>query len=346
MMKKGIVRDQSEHRYRKMMTAIGATMIIFLALFYLGSMMIAAIQVLLMSIPITQVSADVIYQLSYGTIYLLMFMVPVAFLKRFVKKSGFVYTPMKTNIRLPRLILPIVLGGIVLIMGQAYINAEMVSIFNYSAFMEEIMGDSSEKIEGYQIVLQFIVIAIVPAFCEEFLFRGAILTNCLPFGRANAIVISSLLFALMHQNAAQTLYTFAAGIFLGIVYERTQSIWPGTFLHMVNNATSLVLSVFSQKLGEQGQSDVAGMVLEGVLYVVGIICIAILVIRMAPKKDRLEEGVFGKSLPATDHYAEYPVKPAQAVRHFFNLPMVLFVSFSLLQVVSLLLLSMIYGVVA
>lgn len=342
-MKKESTRNQSEHRYRKMMTAIGATMVIFLALFYLGSVMIAAIQILLMSIPITQVAADVIYQLSYGAIYLLMFMLPVAFLKLFVKKTGFVYTPMKTNIRLPRLILPIVLGGIVLIMAQAYINASIVNIFNYSAFMEEIMDDSSEKIEGYQLVLQFIVIAVVPAFCEEFLFRGAILTNCLPFGRTNAILISSLLFALMHQNAAQTLYTFAAGIFLGIIYERTESIWPGTFLHLVNNATSLVLSVFSQKLGERGQTDLAWMILEGVLYVAGMICIAILVIRMAPKKNHIEDGVFGKSLPATDHYAEYPVTPTQAVRHFFNLPMVLFVAFSLLQVVSLLLLSVMYG---
>ena len=345
-MKKAGVRNQSEHKYRKMMTAIGGTMVIFLVLFYLGSFLISAMQAILMILPVTQVVAEVIYQLFYGAIYLLMFMVPVAFLKLFVKKSGFVYTPMKTNIRLPRLILPIVLGGIVLIMGQAYINAQMVSIFNYNAFMEEMMGGSSGKIEGYQIVLQFIVIAVVPAFCEEFLFRGAILTNCLPFGRANAIVISSLLFALMHQNAAQTLYTFAAGIFLGIVYERTQSIWPGTFLHLVNNATSLVLSVFAQKLGERGQTDLAWMVLEGALYVVGIICIAILVIRMAPRKDQLEEGVFGKSLPATDHYAEYPVTPSQAVRHFFNLPMVLFVAFSLLQVVSLILLSVIYGAVA
>ncbi len=342
-MKKNNTWNPNERAYRKMMTAIGGTMLIFLALFTVGSVLIGIVNVIALTLPMSQAAAEVFYQLFYAAIYLLIFMLPVAFLKLFVKKTGFEYQPMKADIRLPLLILPIILGGIVLIMAQASINASIVNIFNYNSFVDELLGTSTESLQGYQIVLQFIVIALVPAFCEEFLFRGAILTNCLHFGRTNAILISSLLFGLMHQNAAQFLYAFAAGIFLGAIYERTGSIWPGTFLHMANNSAAIVINVFSQKLGEQRQVDVAWMILEGALYLVGMICIAILVARLAPKKERFENGVFGKSVPASDEYARCPVTSTQAVRHFLNFPMVLFLAFAILQALVLVLLSMLYG---
>ena len=273
---------------------------------------------------------------------MLSFMLPVLAIRRLIRQSGYVYLPMKTDLRLSPLLIPIVLGGIALIWAQSYLNAALVSIFQYSEFSSEMLWDSAESLEGYQIVLSFLITCMVPAFCEEFLFRGAILTNCLPFGRANAILISALLFGLMHQNAEQILYAFAAGVFLGVVYERTGSIWNCVFLHMINNFSSTAIGIAAEKIGGR-YPQAASAALEGGLCLAGVICIAVLVMRLSPGKQNFRDGVFGKSVPAADDYAACPVPAKRALRLFLSFPMVFFLVCCALQIAALLGMAVIYG---
>ncbi len=332
-----------ELHYKKTLSAIGITMLVFLALINVVGVVVALLQTILQLVPISRVAAEVIYQLVYGAGYLSAFMLPVLVLKGILKRSPYSYLPMKTDLRLTPLLVPIIVGGISLIWSLSYINSWLVQIFQYSAFSESVLwGSSTEPIKDYQIVLTFIVLAVVPAFCEEFLFRGAILTNCLPFGRTNAILISATLFALMHQNAEQILYTFGAGILLGLIYERTGSIWPGTFLHLVNNFTSVVFSVFSDKLGGRHQ-ELVWIILECLLCAVGMVCLVIVTIKWTPKKREMRDGVFEKSLPVDDSYATSPVTTKQAIRHFFNPAMIVFLVFCLLQILSLILMALLYA---
>ena len=52
-----------------------------------------------------------------------------------------------------------------------------------------------------------------------------------------AIVISALIFAVIHGNVAQGTHAFIGGIALGWLYMRTRSVLPGIVLHWVNNST-------------------------------------------------------------------------------------------------------------
>lgn len=330
-----------EQYYRTVIFSIGVTMIWFLLLMNLLGLLLSVLQPLTESLPISKVAADVIYQLSYAAGYLLVFMLPVVFLKRSLKKRGVNYHAMKTQVRLSPYLPAIVLGGMVLIWSQSYINAAMVSIFNYSEFSAEMLWEQNKEYTAYQLVLQFIVIAVVPAFCEEFLFRGAILTNLLPFGRGNAILISSLLFAVMHQNAEQILYAFAAGLLLGTVYERTDSIWNCVLLHLINNFSSFALGIIAKKL--HSNAELAGALLETLLGLAGMACIVALVKSLSPKKPDFEKGIFGKTLPASDSYASCPVSARQSVRLFFCFPMVLFFVFAAVQIVTLIGMSVVFS---
>ena len=193
----------------------------------------------------------------------------------------------------------------------------------------------------YEIVLNFIVISIVPGFCEEFLFRGAILSNLRPFGRSNAVIISAVLFALMHQNAGQLLYTFAAGIVLGLVYEYTGSIWNCTILHLLNNFVSVVQTVIHVKYGDTAYAATLLTIIEVGIYLVGAISIAILVYKHFSKHQTLEEGVFEKDIPAADAYAEHPIRGREAARLFFCPSMIVFVVLVAMQIGSLILLSLV-----
>lgn len=91
----------------------------------------------------------------------------------------------------------------------------------------------------------YIAIGIVAPIAEEMVFRGAVLRTLLKFFSSRAywvaIVVSALLFALVHGNMAQGVHAFLIGLLLGWMYYRTGSIVLGIVLHWVNNSVAYVM---------------------------------------------------------------------------------------------------------
>ena len=90
----------------------------------------------------------------------------------------------------------------------------------------------------------YLVICILTPVAEEMVFRGAILRSLLlPFRRMPwvAILLSALLFGLVHGNVAQFINGALMGLLLGWMYYRSGSIVPGIVLHWVNNTIVFVL---------------------------------------------------------------------------------------------------------
>lgn len=86
----------------------------------------------------------------------------------------------------------------------------------------------------------FAAVFIAP-FCEEIFFRGFVfpgLRRGMP--AAAAIVVSSLLFAIAHADPASFPVLLIIGLALAFIRWRTASIWPGMFLHMLNNSIGAV----------------------------------------------------------------------------------------------------------
>ena len=328
------VENANEYRYWKTVRAIGIALLFFLLFLNLFSISLELLNRLFQFLDVGQVAGTVMLQLYYAAGYLASFMLPVAFLRLFLRKAGYSYRPMRAQASLSPWFPLILFAGIAVIWALSYVNAMMVSIFNYSAFSSDVLWQEGGDSAWYRQVLTFLTLCLVPAFCEEYLFRGAILTNCLPFGRGTAILISSLLFALMHQNAEQLLYAFAAGLVLGLVYERTGSIWNCVLLHLFNNFLGTFQNLFLQGVSDR-YSNVLYALLEGILFSAGLIAAVVLIFRFAPRKADARDGIFGKSLPASDSWAESPVRAGRAVRLFLNLPMVVFLAMTVLTVVLL-----------
>ena len=337
----------NEKYYRKVMGSIGLTMLLFLGLINVCGLAVFAFDYILIMLDIPEVPATIAYELFYGTGYTLSFMLPVLLLKSLLQKSSYSYIPMRMTVRFSPWAFLAFPAGIALIYSASYINMGMVSFFDYSSFSSEVLwGSDAAALEPYQIVLQFIVMCAVPGFCEEFLFRGAIMTNCMPFGRVNAILISSFLFAMMHQNAEQIFYTFIAGLFLAVLYDMTGSIWPGTVLHILNNFSSLIYGVIFEKYGYGENGGVFTVVFDLVILVLGLISLAILLMRYFTRKSDLGDGIFGKELRASDGYAAYPVAPKRAFKLFLTPSMIVFLIFATLQVVALIMMAVLYGIFA
>lgn len=96
------------------------------------------------------------------------------------------------------------------------------------------------------IILLFISSAIVPAIVEEILFRKVILERLIPFGKSFAVILTALLFSLMHTNISQFLYAFTGGLFLGYITVKSGSVIPAIILHFSNNCLSLIYLIISE----------------------------------------------------------------------------------------------------
>jgi sodium transport system permease protein len=87
------------------------------------------------------------------------------------------------------------------------------------------------------------VFALVPAICEEFAFRGFILSALERDHRTrSAILLSALMFGFLHVLLSlfqQLLNATLLGIVLGLLAVRSRSILPGLIFHFLNNAIAV-----------------------------------------------------------------------------------------------------------
>ncbi len=91
------------------------------------------------------------------------------------------------------------------------------------------------------IIYSFLAVALLPAICEETLFRGVVLNGTKNHGARFCILYSAICFSLMHLNIQQLPYTFVLGLISGLFFYYTRSLWCSIVFHFVNNAFVLLL---------------------------------------------------------------------------------------------------------
>ena len=109
-----------------------------------------------------------------------------------------------------------------------------------------------DSLYGGPFLLNLVTVALIPGFCEEFLLRGNAANAYSRTGRVRAaVLLSSLLFGLIHQNATQFFYAFAMGVVLALLFLASDSIWPGVLVHFLNNGASVVEELVKKQHGAE-----------------------------------------------------------------------------------------------
>lgn len=102
---------------------------------------------------------------------------------------------------------------------------------------------------SWQSIPMFLfIMCVVPAFMEEFAYRGAMLGVLRKFGDGFAVVATAFLFGLMHGNLVQLPFAFIVGLVLGYLVVRTGSLVPSIVLHFCNNLYSCLLEIAQYNL--------------------------------------------------------------------------------------------------
>lgn len=104
-----------------------------------------------------------------------------------------------------------------------------------------VMGISGDVV-GMPFPVMFFLMAVYGPCCEEFVFRGLIYRGYRKGGAAlGAVLLSGLLFGLMHMNFNQAAYAAVIGILLALLVEASGSIWSSVLYHIIFNGQSVCL---------------------------------------------------------------------------------------------------------
>ncbi len=88
-------------------------------------------------------------------------------------------------------------------------------------------------------------IAVVPAICEEILFRGYVLRSFQrSWGAIAAVIVSGIIFGMFHLQLTHLLPLATIGMLLGFLTWISESIIPAMAAHFLNNAGSVFLVRF------------------------------------------------------------------------------------------------------
>jgi membrane protease YdiL (CAAX protease family) len=92
-------------------------------------------------------------------------------------------------------------------------------------------------------ILAAFIIAAMPALVEEIFFRGILITGLMQkHTSAKSIVISSLLFSLIHLNPWQSIPAFVLGLLFGYIFVRSNSIVICMVIHFIYNFISFLVA--------------------------------------------------------------------------------------------------------
>lgn len=154
------------------------------------------------------------------------------------------------------------------------VNANSIWVLLIEALGGTIPDSGSLKMDSAaEVVYQLALTAILPAFCEEALFRGAILSAWEEKGSRKAICITAVLFMLMHSRFAGMPAELISGLILGCLVVLTGSLMTGVIYHTVYNAMALWISVLVS-----GQEASGGSAFEAVGGATGVV---FLIVRVA-----------------------------------------------------------------
>ena len=105
------------------------------------------------------------------------------------------------------------------------------------------------KLEAFQGLLGgapsmwalLLMMAVMPAICEELAFRGFILSGLRRMKNTTlALLVSSLFFGIAHMMLQQSIPAFAVGMLIGYVSIKTKSIFPCMLYHLIHNSLPLL----------------------------------------------------------------------------------------------------------
>lgn len=173
----------------------------------------------------------------------------------------------------------IILISFTVIAIQTGVISPIVKLIPMPDFMKKVFLESSIQ-NG---VFSFITVVIAAPVLEELIFRGIILNGFLKiYSPVKSILISSILFGLIHFNPWQFIGAFIIGIFSGWVFYKTGKLLLSILIHFVNNllAFSWMYFMDAETMMDKPLTELYGGALNLFAILLGAIIIAVICLHL------------------------------------------------------------------
>ena len=154
---------------------------------------------------------------------------------------------------------------------------------NASRIMKGFLSDTS----SLGLIINIIVIALLPAILEEVFFRGAMqrtMINLVKY-RFLGILLTSIIFSLLHFQLFSCIPRLFLGLFLGYLYVISQNIIVPIIFHFINNLTVVIGSYLYYTHLIEFDINKLGIIYTPYLFILSTLLIASLFI-YEKKKER------------------------------------------------------------
>lgn len=127
------------------------------------------------------------------------------------------------------------------------LGASLVSkhLFGSEGSSNPVLTIVMEAVRSHNVLagcLFIIAIGVLPAICEEMLFRGFLYTSLRwRFGPLLSMVISAAVFSAVHMDPGAFAPLFVLGFVFAFVFERTKSLIPSMVAHCFWNSGTFIL---------------------------------------------------------------------------------------------------------
>lgn len=327
-----MISSNAYKKYKRIWNYLGGSLLVFYTIFMLREFVCIFFESLFTN-AVSDKAGEIANSLSGALMYMLAFIVPVFFYK-FIAKRLSSAKDLQLEPRFSKylwLVIPAALGANLVL---ALINSLVMLPFNYEVIYELMTPEYPDGYYLYHLVLDIISTAIVPAISEELLFRGLILAALLPYGKKTAVFGSAIMFAIMHQNFAQLIYTFGMGIILAVIVVETKSIWGGIILHFLNNLFSVV-NTSLYYIYPQTRADYISNIMVLVVLVLGVVSLVALIYKYSKSDKMLIEE--DEEIPMCfDPLSENaPISKKEKIKGFFAPLNIVFIALALFQMLLL-----------
>lgn len=121
----------------------------------------------------------------------------------------------------------------------------------------------------------FLIMALLPAVTEEFLLRGIVMREYECYGTLSAVLVSSLVFSLLHVSPFQIVSLFVAGVAYAVLALLFDSIWPAVIAHVIHNSVVALIYYYNDFV-----SYILGDRLFLVIFLVALFVILLIALKL------------------------------------------------------------------
>lgn len=118
------------------------------------------------------------------------------------------------------------------------------------------------------ILINLLIIAVLPAICEEICFRGALQNIMIRLTKKpiTGILLAAVVFSALHFQFQGFLPRFYLGAVLGLLYWYSGSLWPSILAHFINNGVQVIMVAYAPEYVEENpESPVWAGIASGII---------------------------------------------------------------------------------